>query len=280
MPRNKSTPKPAARTSPKDPEKITPGPRTRAAIDKATRATEERPVRTYVTWEETSEGHKIAASPHNDAVGNGNQMLNTFGTTSSSFLHRNFTSLEAAVRGRGDDRGDEPMSVNAALALMEAIGPQDELEGALAVQMASSHALTMEMLCRAKSTESAEHLAMYGNLAVKLQRTFTAQIEALGRMRGKGQQTVRVEHVNVHPGGQAIVGDVHHHPRGKQGGNPKSEEPPHETWSAATGAQEREALPCQDATGDGVPVAGNAERPVQDSRRPIDRRGTRKSERA
>jgi hypothetical protein len=43
---------------------------------------------------------------------------------------------------------------------------------------------------------------------VKLLRTYTMQVEALQRYRGKGQQKVTVEHVHVHSGGQAIVGAV------------------------------------------------------------------------
>ena len=42
----------------------------------------------------------------------------------------------------------------------------------------------------------------------KLARTFTAQVEALKRYRSRGEQTVRVEHVHVNEGGQAIIGDV------------------------------------------------------------------------
>jgi hypothetical protein len=33
-------------------------------------------------------------------------------------------------------------------------------------------------------------------------------LEALNRNRGKGMQKITVEHVNVHPGGQAVVGVV------------------------------------------------------------------------
>jgi len=35
------------------------------------------------------------------------------------------------------------------------------------------------------------------------------QMEALKKYRGKGEQKMTVEHVHVHNGGQAIVGDVH-----------------------------------------------------------------------
>ena len=48
------------------------------------------------------------------------------------------------------------------------------------------------------------------NRATKLMRTFVAQMEALTRYRGKGQQKVTVEHVHVNAGGQAIVGSVTH----------------------------------------------------------------------
>jgi len=54
-------------------------------------------------------------------------------------------------------------------------------------------------------------------------RTFTMQAETLAKLRRGGGQTVRVEHVHVHPGGQAIVGAVT-----TGGGSPlKSEEQPH-----------------------------------------------------
>ena len=46
------------------------------------------------------------------------------------------------------------------------------------------------------------------NQANKLSRTYATLLEALNRHRGKGQQKVTVEHVHVHEGGQAIVGNV------------------------------------------------------------------------
>jgi len=43
-----------------------------------------------------------------------------------------------------------------------------------------------------------------------LLRTYTAQVEALARLRRGGEQRVIVQHVNVNEGGQAIVGAVNH----------------------------------------------------------------------
>jgi hypothetical protein len=48
----------------------------------------------------------------------------------------------------------------------------------------------------------------------RLQRAFTTQMDALSNLRRGGRQKVVVEHVHVHPGGQAIVGDVTHTGRG------------------------------------------------------------------
>ena len=80
------------------------------------------------------------------------------------------------------------------------------------------------------------------NQANKLSRTYATLLEALNRHRGKGQQKVTVEHVHVHNGGQAIVGNV------GGGMQTKSEDQPHalgyapgqEMRSANT---EREAVP-------------------------------------
>src|SRR5262245_51376722 len=46
------------------------------------------------------------------------------------------------------------------------------------------------------------------NQANKLSRTYATLVESLNRHRGKGQQKVTVEHVHVHDGGHAIVGNV------------------------------------------------------------------------
>ena len=42
----------------------------------------------------------------------------------------------------------------------------------------------------------------------KLGSAFAAQVEALRRLKNGGSQFVRVEHVHVNDGGQAIIGNV------------------------------------------------------------------------
>ena len=124
------------------------------------------------------------------------------------------TDLHAANvllgQGAGTVGGDDlAAQCNTAAALLSGIQPRTELEGLLAVQMIGCHNLAMSTLRRATRTDRVDFMATYGNLSAKLLRTFTAQVEALARLRGQTiKQTVRVEHVHVESGAQAVVGAV------------------------------------------------------------------------
>ena len=108
--------------------------------------------------------------------------------------------------------------LNKAVAALAGIGPRDELEGMLAVQMVAVHHLAMESMKRARQqNQSVEVATHHINGATKLLRTFTAQVETLNRYRGKGQQKVTVEHVHINKGGQAIVGAVNREGGGGDG---------------------------------------------------------------
>jgi hypothetical protein len=86
--------------------------------------------------------------------------------------------------------------------------------------------------------------------ANKLSRTHATLLEALNRHRGKGQQKVTVEHVHVHNGGQAIVGNV-------EGGRmrTKSENQPH-----ALGHAPGETLRSENTERETVPVPRHGKR--------------------
>jgi hypothetical protein len=101
--------------------------------------------------------------------------------------------------------------VKALMAALVGIKPKDELEGMIAAQLVACHNAAMECYRRAMLTEQTfeghrENL----NQANKLSRTHATLVEALNRHRGKRAQKVTVEHVHVHEGGQAIVGNVEH----------------------------------------------------------------------
>jgi hypothetical protein len=48
----------------------------------------------------------------------------------------------------------------------------------------------------------------FGSTAARLMRAFAIHVEVLRRLRHGGQQFVRVEHVHVNDGGQAVIGNV------------------------------------------------------------------------
>ena len=132
----------------------------------------------------------------------------------------------------------------------------------IAAQLVACHNASMECYRRAMIGEQTfEGRRENLNQANKLSRTYSTLLESLNRHRGKGQQKVTVEHVHVHEGGQAIVGNVE-----SRGGGfaPKSEEQPH-ALAYAPGATMRSA----DATREPVPVASDAERPMPDARRKV-----------
>ncbi len=100
-----------------------------------------------------------------------------------------------------------------AFKLLQQFKPQNELEGILAVQMLGVHEAAMECL-RLATLSALTSAGRDSNLkhAVKFMGLFTRQLEAFDRLRGKGQQKITVERVNVESGGQAIVGNVHANP--------------------------------------------------------------------
>jgi hypothetical protein len=129
------------------------------------------------------------------------------------------------------------------------VSPKDELEGMMAAQLIAAHNAAMECYRRAMIGEQTfegrrENLAQ----ANKLSRTYAMLVEALNRHRGKGQQTITVQRVDVHSGAQAIVGHV-----GPGGGAPrKTEDQPHAIANAPG-----QAMPSQiEAERQAVPVTG------------------------
>lgn len=204
----------------------------------------EREARPAVSVETSAEGTKIAC-PHDDEVGHGIQIADTFATRSGDFSHACTSWLANAAAEQGKPLSET--TLNAALAMVAATAPANEMEALIAVQMFAAHDLSMDLMRRAKQTSNVRAMTEYGNLATKLSRTMTAQIEALGKLRRGGEQTVRVEHVHVYEGGQAVVGVVH-----QGGADEKSIGRGHgPDAAAAIGA----ALLGQDPAGHGMPVA-------------------------
>jgi hypothetical protein len=91
----------------------------------------------------------------------------------------------------------------------------------LASQLVACHNTAMECYRRAMIGEQTfEGRRENLNQANKLFRTYATLLESLNRHRGKGQQKVTVEHVHVHEGSHAIVGNVEGGTRSKTENQP------------------------------------------------------------
>ncbi|WP_209505911.1 MULTISPECIES: hypothetical protein [unclassified Ruegeria] len=115
---------------------------------------------------------------------------------------------QVATLGQQDSSVSEAAS-NFVMSVVAGVGPRDEIEAMLAIQIGAIHQATMMMARRLNHVKTLTQQDSAERALNKLARTFTNQVETLKRYRSKADQTVRVERVEVKEGGQAIVGNVH-----------------------------------------------------------------------
>ncbi len=184
---------------------------------------------------------------HVDRKTGGTLMLESLGLADGdAYTGLMLQIINAATKGR------EPQqeSINQMLGLIQGIEPRDTIEAMLACQIAAVHNATMTFARRLNHVDTIPQQDSASNALNKLARTFAAQMDALNRHRGKGQQAIRVEHVTVASGGQAIVGS-NVYPQGG-GASTKKEIQPHAKAVAHTSLG---ALPSADTAREPVPVS-------------------------
>ena len=141
------------------------------------------------------------------------------GTWDGDFLNGLLKQL-CSVGSKGRTIDEE--GLNFMLAMVKGMEPKDQVEAMLAAQMAAVHNATMTFARRLAHVDNIPQQDSAERAFNKLARTFAAQVEALKRYRTGGEQTVRVEHVTVNEGGQAIVGNVSQGRGAAQGGGSQS----------------------------------------------------------
>lgn len=93
-------------------------------------------------------------------------------------------------------------------AMMGSLAPQDGVQAMLSAQMIGVHHLQMHCAMQGRHLAQPEHVKQYLGFATKLANTFVQQATLLNKLQGRGEQKVTVKHVNVHAGGNAVVGNV------------------------------------------------------------------------
>jgi hypothetical protein len=186
------------------------------------------------------------------------RLRDALGTTSVAFIEVEIDRLINVFQKAG---AADANAVNAALAMIDGLKPQNEAEAALAVQMAMTHFLVAKLSVRIGSgaIDTIRQQDSTGLALARLHRAFTTQMETLSNVRRGGRQKVVVEHVHIHkhvyvaPGGQAIIGDVTHTGRGVADENSEQAHAANDKRAIAT--QERASLRCSDTAGDAVSSA-------------------------
>lgn len=153
-----------------------------------------RPARPTMRVHADGDGRPVVDQPITDKAVHLALLQNAFGTASPDFLNAALTHL-VALAAPSPLRGPVEHDLNAALAMIDACGPENEMEAALAVQAAGAHQTAMAMLIKARQTTHLPDLAAsYTVTATRLMRASADALSVLDRLRRRVDQRVVVEH--------------------------------------------------------------------------------------
>lgn len=105
--------------------------------------------------------------------------------------------------------------IQALVSVFEETNVQSPVEAMLLSQILAVHTQIMRTMAFAQGSCALSTQETLLCIANKLMRTFSRQVETYEKFRRGGQQSIKVDHVHVHDGAQAIVGNISHdHRRG------------------------------------------------------------------
>ncbi len=123
----------------------------------------------------------------------------------SGVVHSN--ALATSNNYKNDDF-DLERAKNKSQISLSALDVEGGLQAMLASQMLSINKLQHTCMTIANNLTQTEASRYYINTAIKLTNTFVQQAALLAKLQGGGGQKIIVERVDVHSGGQAIVGNI------------------------------------------------------------------------
>ena len=129
------------------------------------------------------------------------------GTTSGAFLEASLQRLIAAAMLPGEPVATS-LSVSAALAFIQGLEPENEAQAALAVNAACLYAASANVLSHLNTLGGERRVVALATAASRLSRAFHNALEKYSRLKRGNTQVIRVEKLEVQPGGQALVGTL------------------------------------------------------------------------
>ncbi len=89
------------------------------------------------------------------------------------------------------------VSLSAALALIESMEPANELEAALAVDVAVLHAAATAMIARVTEHITDAKMMWSANAAARLERAFHSAVKTYHQMKHGYRQIIRIERIEI-----------------------------------------------------------------------------------
>ena len=128
------------------------------------------------------------------------RLQQAFGNTmSDEFVDVMLGKVVEALKPSPFDQLEEA-TFNAALAIIDSMQCQSELEALIAVEIIATGFSGLRCLRQSHKSMTEEYISVYGNYASKLLRLQLNLMQALDRHRRGHKQTVEVRHVHLHSG--------------------------------------------------------------------------------
>jgi hypothetical protein len=134
-------------------------------------------------------------------------LRDALGTSSGHFVHASLRRLMAASMEPGLI-SPTTNSLSASLALIQGMEPENEMQAALAVNIACLHAAVINVMSRLSNGGGDRRVIMLATAVARLERAFHSAVETYYRLKRGNTQVIRVEKLEIQPGAQAIVGNV------------------------------------------------------------------------
>jgi hypothetical protein len=133
-------------------------------------------------------------------------LMKATGTVHSSAQRHLITQATSALP---NNSGDSVIPHNSLVENLSSMSPKTELEAMLSVQLISVHNFAMDFFSQLSlPTEFAEVTDRQLNRITKLLTVFQKGIVTLEKLRQR-EQVIKVQHVHINQGGQAVIGNVH-----------------------------------------------------------------------
>ena len=135
------------------------------------------------------------------------QLQAALGTSSPAFVQACLRRLSTASRFPGE-AAPSLVAMSAALAVIQSLKPENEIQVALAVRIACLDTAAAILLARLSGGGTDPRVMGAANAIAKIERASQAAMSSYFRLKHGSTQTIRVEMIEIQSGAQAVVGQV------------------------------------------------------------------------